>query len=231
MLKNFIVFLVFGTFQSDKEGIGSYSTEKINDKYFWSNDLTVRSRNFKSEYFNDTIANGYYSKKEVVTFKDQKIYQLQQFDGKSYISVSTLVNGTGYLRTKNDTITFVNGLLNGPSFFHHHAPLNKFESVQMSDKEIVRSVITFDQNFLKSNFVYKNGILVFEAYYKSYDFIRVNRGKIHNDYPYLDSLNKCYFSTGQIHATYYWKKGHNTKYIEYNKAGEIINEYPKNKKK
>ena len=97
----------------------------------------------------------------------------------------------------------------------------------MSDKPIIRAIITHENNFVKRQRVYKNGILVYEAFFKN--FYCINRANIKTYVsPYnLDSTQSIYYSNGNLKHVYTWKNYKKIKQISYDKSGNITQAWPK----
>jgi len=212
-----IIFLSSISFYGQDEVVIDYRGVPSNIKleYFWNNARNLEQIKSKSNILIDTINNGYYGDKEYLTFIDKKLSSIKYIKNGITNTVSTLVDGDGYLRTKNDTIYLKNGKLNGKSVFHSYYPTryakpNSPHVVFASEPE--RRVVDFKDNFVKSLLVYRKGILVWESYYKKYDYIKY--GTDHTakyQYTFCDSVENVFHDDGSLKSTLYYKNGHTVK--------------------
>ena len=148
MTKYIIIVFILSLFVQKDDTVAEFATTPIDSKYFWNKTLDIKSRKNKSDTFNDTISDGFYSKKEIVTYKNKRTMEIQYLNGKVFKKVMTLNNGTGFITPRRyDTLYLVDGLLNGDSYLYHHHPLNKSTvgTPIMSDLPIYRRVLSLEK--------------------------------------------------------------------------------------
>ena len=65
----------------------------------------------------------------------------------------------------------------------------------------------FENNCLRSFKVYRKSILIYETYFKKYDFIRQCRNKRIDPSAYQDSIVNTYYEDGTLYQSKKIKKG------------------------
>jgi hypothetical protein len=204
-----ILFLFLPSFFQNNNTIEFSDVPLIKIEYFWGKDLNLKLLKTKSNTLIDTIKNGYYGDQEYLTFVNKKLNSIRYTKNGVINSVITLVNGNGYLRTKNDSISFQNGMLNGKSYFYHYYPTKQVKvtspSITMSS-EPDRHVVDFKDNFVKSLLIYRKGILIYESYYKNFDFIKYRNNNSIEQHTYCDGLI-IYNNDGSFKSSRKYKNG------------------------
>lgn len=184
-------------------------TRVINTDYFWNNNRNLRLLKSKTNILIDSIKRGYYGDKEYLTFKDKKLSAIKYLKNGKINFVSTIVDGKGYLVSNNDTIYIDNGKLNGKSFFYsfYLAKQRPLQSKGELSKAEEKYIMNFKDNFLKSMLVYREGILIYEAYYSKYDFIKENRDLVKSEFKFQDSILNIFNADGSIRRSTKYKNG------------------------
>ncbi|MBL7911744.1 MAG: hypothetical protein JNJ41_11865 [Bacteroidia bacterium] len=184
-------------------------TRSINTDYFWNNDRNLRLLKSKTNILIDSIKRGYYGDKEYLTFKDKKLSGIKYLKNGKINFVSTIVDGKGYLVNNDDTIYIDDGKLNGKSFFHsfYLAKQRPLQTKGELSKAGEKYIMNFKDNFLKSMLVYREGILIYEAYYSKYDFIKENRDLVKSEFKFQDSILKVFNADGSIRRSTKYKNG------------------------
>ncbi len=74
-------------------------------------------------------------------------------------------------------------------------------------KDQERYVMNFKDNFLTSMLVYRKGVLIYESYFKKYDFVKASLAKGKNDSNFQDSLLKIYNQDGSLRTSTKYRNG------------------------
>ena len=207
-----ILILLFSFFAFQTlETPGLIGTRSVNTDYFWNNNRNAKLLQSKSNILIETVKNGYYSEKEYLTFIDKKLNSIKYIKNGDTITVSTIASGNGYLISNfRDTVYIANGKLNGKSYFYSYYALNmatpRNQKINFS-KDQDRFIMDFKDNFLKSMLVYRKGILIYETYFKKYDFIKENLDKGKEDFRFRDSVLNVFNSNGSLRSTAKYRNG------------------------
>jgi len=201
-----LILCLFFTHGQKKDTPDGISPSTVKPDYFWNNERNAKAFKTKSNTLIDSIQNGYYAKKEYLTFLDKKLVSIKYDNGGGLIEIK-LPGGTGFLTTPKDTIRLEKGKLNGETYFNDYYLLPPYPSRPVISRDLQRSVLTFKDNFLISQLVYRKGILIYESYFKKYDYIKENRDGNVNHGPFQDSILNVYNSNGTIRYSNKIKKG------------------------